>query len=106
MSRTAGLSLYWLGRFPTHDATNNFRMYDAALVLANCGSRPRGFEIALELTAKAFAQAVCRLPKLPRRAIAPPDRRISGLSSRCRITSALVLARIACRPGTPQNSSV
>jgi dolichol-phosphate mannosyltransferase len=58
MSRTAGLSLYWLGRFPTHDATNNFRMYDAALVSELRIEATRGFEIALELTAKAFAKGV------------------------------------------------
>src|SRR5262249_24124390 len=27
LSRTAGLSLYWLGGLPTHDATNAFRAY-------------------------------------------------------------------------------
>ena len=32
LSRAAGLSLRLLARFPTHDATNNFRLYDAALV--------------------------------------------------------------------------
>lgn len=55
MSRTAGLSLYWLGRFPTRDATNNFRLYDAELVRSLGIEATRGFEIALELTAKAFA---------------------------------------------------
>jgi hypothetical protein len=58
MSRTAGLSLYWLGRFPTHDATNNFRLYDAELVRRLGIEATRGFEIALELTAKAFADGV------------------------------------------------
>jgi hypothetical protein len=58
MSRTAGLSLYWLARFPTRDATNNFRLYDAALVNSLGIEATRGFEIALELTAKAFAQGV------------------------------------------------
>lgn len=58
MSRGAGLSLYWLGRFPTHDATNNFRLYDAELVRELGIDATRGFEIALELTAKAFARGV------------------------------------------------
>ena len=58
MSRTAGLSLYWLGRFPTRDATNNFRLYDAELVRELKIEATRGFEIALELTAKAFARGV------------------------------------------------
>ena len=58
MSRAAGLSLCWLARFPTHDATNNFRMYDADLVNDMGIESQRGFEIALELTAKAFARGI------------------------------------------------
>lgn len=54
LSRVAGVSLYWLG-FPTHDATNNYRMYDAALVSRLGIESTGGFELALELTAKAFA---------------------------------------------------
>lgn len=56
MSRWAGLSLYYLAGLPTHDATNNFRLYDAALVNEMGIESERGFEIALELTAKAFAR--------------------------------------------------
>jgi dolichol-phosphate mannosyltransferase len=56
MSRTAGVSLCWLAGFPTHDATNNFRLYDAALVNELGIESQKGFEIALELTAKAFAR--------------------------------------------------
>lgn len=58
MSRTAGLSLRWLAGFPTHDATNNFRLYDAALINELGIESRRGFEFALELTAKAFARGV------------------------------------------------
>jgi glycosyltransferase involved in cell wall biosynthesis len=54
MSRAAGLSLYYLVGFPTHDATNNFRLYDAALVSEVGIESTGGFELALELTAKAF----------------------------------------------------
>lgn len=54
MSRTAGLSLRYLAGFPTHDATNNFRLYDAALVNTLGIESVGGFELALELTAKAF----------------------------------------------------
>jgi glycosyltransferase involved in cell wall biosynthesis len=58
LSRAAGLSLWLLARFPTHDATNNFRLYDAALV-NELGIESRGgFELALELTAKAFHRGV------------------------------------------------
>ena len=54
LSRTAGVSLRWLAGFPTHDATNNFRLYDAALVNQMGIESTGGFELALELTAKAF----------------------------------------------------
>lgn len=56
LSRLAGLSLYYLVGFPTHDATNNFRLYDAALVNELQIESEQGFEIALELTAKAFVR--------------------------------------------------
>ncbi|MDF1742494.1 MAG: glycosyltransferase family 2 protein [Gimesia sp.] len=56
LSRFAGLSLYYFAGFPTHDATNNFRLYDAALVNEMQIESEHGFEIALELTAKAFVQ--------------------------------------------------
>jgi len=55
LSRLAGVSLWCLG-FPTHDATNNFRLYDAALVRRLKIESTGGFELALELTAKAHRQ--------------------------------------------------
>jgi glycosyltransferase involved in cell wall biosynthesis len=58
LSRAAGLSLRALTRFPTHDATNNFRLYDAGLVNELGIESTGGFEIALELTAKAFRRGV------------------------------------------------
>lgn len=54
MSRTAGMMLNVLVRFPTRDATNNYRLYDAALVNELKIESSGGFELALELTAKAF----------------------------------------------------
>jgi dolichol-phosphate mannosyltransferase len=58
LSRLAGLSLRALVDFPTCDATNNFRLYDAALV-GRLGIESRGgFELALELTAKAVRRGV------------------------------------------------
>lgn len=64
LSRTAGLSLRWLARFPTHDATNNFRLYDAALVNELEIESTGGFELALELTAKAFrrGESIAEVP--------------------------------------------
>jgi dolichol-phosphate mannosyltransferase len=58
MSRVAGLSLWYVVGFPTHDATNNFRLYDAALVNRFGIESTGGFELALELTAKAFRRRV------------------------------------------------
>jgi glycosyltransferase involved in cell wall biosynthesis len=58
MSRAAGLSLRYFAGFPTHDATNNFRLYDAALVNEVGIESSGGFELALELTAKAFRRGV------------------------------------------------
>jgi dolichol-phosphate mannosyltransferase len=54
ISRLAGISLNLLVRFPTRDATNNFRLYDAALVNEMGIESEGGFEVALELTARAF----------------------------------------------------
>ena len=54
ISRLAGVSLNLLVGFPTRDATNNFRLYDAGLVNALGVESVGGFELALELTAKAF----------------------------------------------------
>jgi dolichol-phosphate mannosyltransferase len=58
LSRLAGVSLRLLVGFPTHDATNNFRLYDAALVREMGVESTGGFELALELTAKAFRRGV------------------------------------------------
>ncbi|MGO9596807.1 MAG: glycosyltransferase [Isosphaeraceae bacterium] len=58
LSSTAGRSLRLLARFPTHDATNNFRLYDAALVNELGIESTGGFELALEMTVKAFHRGV------------------------------------------------
>lgn len=58
LSRWAGLSLYYLAGFPVRDATNNFRLYDAQLVNELGIESTGGFELALELTAKAFRLGV------------------------------------------------
>ena len=62
--RTAGLMLRWFGRFPTHDATNNFRLYDAAFVREVGIESTGGFEVAIELTAKAFRRGL-RVGEVP-----------------------------------------
>jgi dolichol-phosphate mannosyltransferase len=59
MSRWAGRSLHSLARVGTRDATNSFKAYDAEFVQAVGIESRTGFEIGLELTAKA---ARLRLP--------------------------------------------
>ncbi|MBI5700011.1 glycosyltransferase family 2 protein [Candidatus Saganbacteria bacterium] len=54
LSRLAGLSAYYLTRIPTHDLSNNFRMYDKRFLDSITIESEGGFEIATELTAKAF----------------------------------------------------
>ncbi|GAB7141972.1 glycosyltransferase [Mycobacterium riyadhense] len=53
MSRTAGLSLHYVGRLPTHDATTNFRAYSRRFLEDVPVESVRGFEVGLELTTKA-----------------------------------------------------
>ncbi|MCC6954294.1 MAG: glycosyltransferase, partial [Deltaproteobacteria bacterium] len=55
LSRVAGLSLKLLG-FPTADATNNFKLYDGDWLKAQEIESTGGFEIAIELCYKAYAQ--------------------------------------------------
>ena len=54
LSRLAGLSLHWFRRLPTHDATNAFKLYDAALLKTIRIESTAGFEISLEITVKGF----------------------------------------------------
>jgi glycosyltransferase involved in cell wall biosynthesis len=54
LSRFAGTSLYYVRHFPTHDVTNNFKLYDKALLDSITVESKGGFEIAMEITVKAF----------------------------------------------------
>lgn len=56
LSWLAGASLYYIRRFPTHDATNNYRLYDKKFIDSITIESTAGFEVALEITAKAFRQ--------------------------------------------------
>ena len=51
--RIAGLSLYWFARVGTRDATNSFKAYDRDFVREVGIESDAGFEIGLELVAKA-----------------------------------------------------
>lgn len=53
MSRAAGLSLHWFAGVPTHDPTNNFKLYRRDFLEATPIESEAGFELALELTVKA-----------------------------------------------------
>jgi dolichol-phosphate mannosyltransferase len=53
LSRAAGLSLYWIGRVGTRDATSSFKAYSKAFVNEVGIDSRAGFEIAIELVAKA-----------------------------------------------------
>jgi len=53
MSRTAGLTLHWFAGVPTHDPTNNFKLYSRRYLDATTIESEAGFELALELTVKA-----------------------------------------------------
>jgi glycosyltransferase involved in cell wall biosynthesis len=55
LSRTAGVSLYWLAGLPTHDATNAFRAYRREVLEQTPIESRGGFEYSLEITAKAYA---------------------------------------------------
>jgi hypothetical protein len=53
LSRTAGRTLYWFARVGTRDATNSFKAYNRQFVKQVGIESEDGFEIGLELTAKA-----------------------------------------------------
>ena len=64
LSRLAGTSLYFIRRLPTHDVTNNFKLYDKAFLDTITFESQGGFEIAMEITVKAFKnkQKITELP--------------------------------------------
>jgi dolichol-phosphate mannosyltransferase len=53
LSRAAGLTLHWFAGVPTHDPTNNFKLYSRSFLDATTIESTAGFELALELTVKA-----------------------------------------------------
>lgn len=53
LSRVAGVSLYYLARVGTHDATNSFKAYRTDFVRRVGVDSTAGFEIGIELVAKA-----------------------------------------------------
>lgn len=53
LSRTAGRTLHWFARVGTRDATNSFKAYSTQFVRQVGIESKTGFEIGIELTAKA-----------------------------------------------------
>ena len=53
LSRLAGLSLHWFARVGTRDATNSFKAYERSFVQTVGIDSDAGFEVGLELVAKA-----------------------------------------------------
>jgi glycosyltransferase involved in cell wall biosynthesis len=64
LSRIAGLSLYWIGGLPIHDATNNFRLYRTEFLRSIRIESTGGFELAIELSVKAAVRGR-RLAEIP-----------------------------------------
>ncbi len=66
MSRTAGRTLHWFARVGTRDATNSFKAYNREFVESVGIESRHGFEIGLELTAKArrLGRPVAELPTI------------------------------------------
>lgn len=54
LSRLAGNSLYYIRRLPTHDVTNNFKLYDSKMLKEVKIESTQGFSIAMEITIKIF----------------------------------------------------
>jgi glycosyltransferase involved in cell wall biosynthesis len=66
LSRLAGQSLYHVGRVGTHDATNSFKAYSTDFVREVGIESDKGFEIGIELVAKArrARQPVAEIPTI------------------------------------------
>jgi len=66
LSRLAGLSLWFFARVGTHDATNSFKAYDRGFLERVGIESDHGFEMGLELVAKArrFGLRVAEIPTI------------------------------------------
>lgn len=56
MSKYAGLSLYYIAKLPTHDATNSFKLYKTSFLKKQKIESTGGFELGIELVVKAHLQ--------------------------------------------------
>lgn len=64
LSQFACLSLYFLAKVPTHDATNNFKLYRKSFLQKILIESTGGFEVGLELVVKGFlgGYKICEVP--------------------------------------------
>jgi dolichol-phosphate mannosyltransferase len=64
LARWGGRSLKWLAGFPVSDATNSFRLYDAAMVRGMRLESRGGFEVGFEITLQAWrsGRSVSEIP--------------------------------------------
>jgi len=72
LSRVAGTTLRYLIGIPTHDISNNFRMYSRRVLESFEVESTGGFELAMELTVKAYAagMTVAETPSVWRERVA------------------------------------
>jgi dolichol-phosphate mannosyltransferase len=54
MSRFSDITMYFFSRIPTHDTTNNFKIFRNSMLRNIKIESTGGFEIAMEITVKAF----------------------------------------------------
>lgn len=64
LSRTAGLTLHYFFRLPTHDATNAFKMYRKEVLDKIKIESGGGYEYSLEILTKAFKKG-CKITEVP-----------------------------------------
>lgn len=56
LARAAGVSLHYFRRIPTHDITNNFKLYDGSFLRNTEIESKKGACASMEVTVKAFLQ--------------------------------------------------
>jgi dolichol-phosphate mannosyltransferase len=66
LSKLSGLSLHWLARVGTHDATNSFKAYSRQFIDEVGIDSDAGFEMGIELVAKArrLRRGVAEIPTI------------------------------------------
>ncbi|MEM7139522.1 MAG: glycosyltransferase family 2 protein [Actinomycetota bacterium] len=66
LSKMAGLSLFWVARVGTHDATNSFKAYSASFVEEVGIDSDAGFELGIEMvaTARRARRPVAEIPTI------------------------------------------